>query len=81
MGKKVDTGALLKESGALANMGRFSAAGKLILSKLRITPEDAGILGPEEKKLAYLAATYFAKAGDTATAVAGPPTGRSNTHG
>ncbi len=70
MGNRLDTSALLKESGHLANIGRFGEAGKLILSRLGITAEDAGLLPQAGRKIAYLAATYFAKAGDTRTAVA-----------
>jgi tetratricopeptide (TPR) repeat protein len=57
---RIDTG---------ANVGRFGDAGRLILSGLGITPEDVGLLSPDGKKLAYLAATYFTKAGDTPMAV------------
>jgi eukaryotic-like serine/threonine-protein kinase len=65
----VTRSALLKEAGELSNKGFNADAGWLILKKLGIKPRDAHRVDSADRKLAYLAATYFAKGGETQPAM------------
>ena len=60
---------LFLEAGALSNNGRYTDAGRAILNGLNITPNQAGALNAKARKLAYLAARYFAKSDDVGPAV------------
>ncbi|MCP4603221.1 MAG: serine/threonine protein kinase [Proteobacteria bacterium] len=62
-------GAVQEAARLLSNAGKPGDAGRLILSRLKIQPEQMNRLNAEQRKLAYLAATFLAKSDNKDLAV------------
>jgi serine/threonine-protein kinase len=65
----IQAGSLHDAVRVLVDARRFADAGTLVLRALRATPDDVGSLRGMQRNFAHRAATYFAYAGDHATAI------------
>lgn len=65
----LEAGAPLEAAAALAHKARYGEAGRVLVSRLPKPPEQAGLLGGEERKIARMAASYLARAADVDAAV------------
>jgi tRNA A-37 threonylcarbamoyl transferase component Bud32/tetratricopeptide (TPR) repeat protein len=60
---------IFSKAGEFANLGQYLKAGRFILDQLGLSLDKLSSINSQEKKLIYLAATYFNKAGDNNLAV------------